>query len=227
MLYLAIFPIPTNFNWWFTTAYVMVYLIAPFIEAGFKQLEKKEILVILIIMTGIEIFCIPARTNWGSTFFGLLYIYILARYMRLYGIRLRMSQSIELLIVSMLLLGAVMVGIASSRIKQDYLFWWLQFNNPLIVLEAIGLFFLVLNLKQTHYKVINTILAPNLCIYLFTEGVRPYKYVVNVLQENIIEGIVLIALIVLFSLIAGHIIFYVANKISNFIQRKILVKYSI
>lgn len=85
----------------------MVYLIAPFIEAGFKQLEKKEILVILIIMTGIEIFCIPARTNWGSTFFGLLYIYILARYMRLYGIRLRMSQSIELLIVSMLLLGAV------------------------------------------------------------------------------------------------------------------------
>ena len=44
------FPISCNF-WWFLTCYAMVFLVAPFINIGFEQLEEKKLKQIIGIMT--------------------------------------------------------------------------------------------------------------------------------------------------------------------------------
>ena len=77
-----ILPIASN-NWWFLTSYIMVFLVAPFIDLGFKMLKAQDIKQIIYILTYIEIMGFFTLDPYGGySFFGLLYIYILARYLR-------------------------------------------------------------------------------------------------------------------------------------------------
>ena len=77
-----LFPISSNV-WWFFTSYVFVFLVSPYINIGFEYLSKSLTRCIVIIMTIIEIASFP---NNGSSFYGLLYVYILARFLRMENI---------------------------------------------------------------------------------------------------------------------------------------------
>lgn len=210
-LYVTIFPISTRV-WWFMTSYMMVYLVSPFIEKGMRVINKTEFLYIIIGMSLIEVLCIPQKLNWGSSFFGLLYIYILGRFMNLNGIDLKLKQGLFLYLGMTFIMIAGLELINLTPIKKGALFWSLQFNNPLIVLQAIGLFFGVKSIKPNYNKFINKVFQPCLCIYLITEKILPYKYVVNLFNDNIIKGITATCVIVIGSLLIGQLIYLVANK---------------
>lgn len=196
----------------------MVYLISPFIEKGVKSLNKKEIQYILITMTMIEVLCIPLQTNWGSSFFGLLYIYMIGRYMRLYNIKLRQKQSTIIYTGTTLLLICVLELMNITPLNKKLLFEALQYNNPLIVLQAIGLFFIFANLKPHYNNRVNRLFRPCLCIYLITESITPYKYMIKRFEDNIFFGIILTFATIIGCLFIGHIVFFATNKISNLIS---------
>lgn len=138
-LYSAIFPISTK-AWWFMTAYVMVLLISPFIEKSLKVIDKKDFIYVLIFMTLIEVLSLPSMRNWGSSFFGLLYIYMLGRYLRTYSIIISKRKALILFLGMTVLMIASMEALNYLPIKKSSLFYFLQFNNPIIILQAIGFF---------------------------------------------------------------------------------------
>ncbi len=214
-LYSAIFPIST-IAWWFMTAYIMVLLISPFIENGIKLIAKKEFICVLVFMTLIEVLSIPAMRNFGSSFFGLLYIYLLGRYLSMYKIKLTGKKALLLFICMTALLMICLETLYFLPIKNSALFWFLQFNNPIIILQAVSLFFIVLNLKPIYNRHINKILQPCLCIYLLTELTQPYKLIVAQLDSNPILGIGIIIGALIVCLALGQVIAYLADKIVCF-----------
>lgn len=136
-----LFPV-SNQLWWFMTAYMMVYLVSPFIEAGLQALDKKTMLISFVGMTAIEILSLPSGVNWGSTFFGLLYIYVIARYMRILNIELNARKGIAIYILALLSMILLEEFINGTMHKKERLFFMLDYNNPLIITQAVCIFYI-------------------------------------------------------------------------------------
>lgn len=202
------------------TAYMMVYLVSPFIEKGLDSLSKGTVISVMVGMGIIEFFSLPVNANLGSSFFGLLFIYILARYMRKAEIHISMRKALVLLATAICLIIIVEEFINSFISKKELMFWCLQFNNPIIIVEAVSLFYIVKDLPVRQIKWINLLLAPCLCVYLVPEQILPYKKIVSVLEESTITGTLYIFLFIFGSLAFGHVAFFVSKKIMGMIPVK-------
>ena len=217
-----IFPLSCQF-WWFLTCYAMVFLIAPFINLGFEQLDNKTIKQIMFIMTFIEITClINLLPNRGSSFYGLLYIYCLGRFLNKKNLsistpRLTFIYAISFLILWISVYWGYDIIINCSKLS----FILLSYNNPCIILMAICIFFLFLKMRSTYNSMINLLFSDVLAIYLLTEGIdKPlYLYLANTMKNDIILGILMVFIVMFVSLSIGKIItmcfFWVWSKVST------------
>ena len=203
-----IFPIATV-QWWFLTGYMMVYLISPFINKGVEVMPKKDFDYILLLMTGLEVFSIIAlKRGTGSDFYGLLYIYVLGRYMRKYDICLGRLTNILIYIGCLIILTCFLYVFWTFPMPYNRLFFFaLGYNNPLIILMAVTMFFMVKNLRPIHIPSINMLLVPILYVYLLTEiiGMPLYQYEAEMLQHNLWGGIALVIVVVIVCLIVGKL----------------------
>ena len=85
------FPISMN-QYWFMTAYVFMYLFTPFIAIGVRQLDKKQLQTVIILL--LLAFCIVKSVTPGELETDMrgydciwyLCVCIIAAYIRLYGI---------------------------------------------------------------------------------------------------------------------------------------------
>lgn len=85
------FPINTE-HYWFATAYLMMYLFAPLLAAGIRQMDKRQ----LQIVTGLLLFFVSfvksivpivfATDRYGYDFGWFLCLFVLAGYIRRFGI---------------------------------------------------------------------------------------------------------------------------------------------
>lgn len=213
-------PISTSL-WWFMTSYIMVYLFSPLINAGFEHLPRKQIDIVLIALTMIQVLSIISTANLGSTFFGLLYMYFLGRYMKTYRIIISRNKALILwsLSAGLLVVGQLVINHFAPR--TIHLFRFLGYHNPLIILQAIGIFFFTWQLPRVHKPLFNTILTPTLCIYLITEQLPGlYKYQTNLLATRPIHGVLFFVGIILGSLLLGHILFAISTRLSDLITER-------
>lgn len=219
-----IFPISCNY-WWFLTCYVMVFLIAPFINLGYEQLESKTLKQIMGIMTFIEVACLfNLIPNMGSTFYGLLYIYCLGRFSKKFNISFTTSRLTLVYAVSLIILwisvyfgyGIIINGSNLSSIILSY-------NNPCIILMALCIFFLFQKLKPIYNSRINKLLSDVLTIYLLTEGIgQPlYHFLANTMSQNWLLGILLVFFAILIALIIGKLITMSFTWLWGLLQHKV------
>lgn len=203
-----IFPISCSF-WWFLTCYVMVFLIAPFINLGFEQLESKMIKQIIGIMTIIEVACLfNLIPNMGSTFYGLLYIYFLGRYLKRFNVSFSTVKLGLIYILSLIVLWNMVywgydIAINGSKLS----FILLSYNNPCIIMMAICIFFLFQKIRPTYNSKTNAFLSDVLAIYLVTEGIgQPlYQYLANAMSQNVIFGILIVFIIMIVTILLGKL----------------------
>ena len=203
------FPISCNF-WWFLTCYAMVFLVAPFINLGFEQLETKTLKQIMGIMTFIEIVCLLNLVpNRGSSFFGLLYIYCLGRFIKKGDYSFSSPKLTFIYFISLVALW-VSIYLGYDFVINGYRlsFILLSYNNPCIIMMAICIFFLFQKFKPTYNSKINYILTDVLAIYLLTEGVGEplYHYLANTISQNWLIGILLVFLVMFIALVIGKLI---------------------
>lgn len=216
-----IFPIATE-KWWFLTCYIMVFLIAPFIEAGLKVIDKKTLKQIIYIMTFIEIGSLMLQEPTGLSFYGLLYIYVLARYLRM----IQFDCSAKKLIVAYLVAFFALWGLTYSASYLGGFKWisWIlagSYNNPAIIIMAITTFFLVNKLKPTHIHWLNRAFENVLVIYLLTEGVGPvlYKYEASLISSAPLQGIVFVLFTILCCLVIGKVLALLYSLFSKVFPR--------
>lgn len=157
----SIFPISTS-SYWFITYYLLLYISIPFINSLVKNLKRKE-LVSLILLMMVTFSILPNNYGWFVT------VYLIGGYFRLYNVKiskhfLRSSMfcSIYLLIILRLLVG--------DNIS--------YFNNFIMLIFIISLFYIVISKKEKYNNIINYISKSVLSVYIIHDNfiVREYLW---------------------------------------------------
>lgn len=217
----ALCPI-TSERWWFMTAFVQLYILSPILNYWTKNVAKKEFRLILTCVFFLSfLHIVTGSYNAGSSLLGLIFVYLLGRYFKKYGCcdsrksRKFYLGSFEGLFA--LLLSVYLAMVISGNDKGlKIIMYLLGFINPLIVIMAVCIFFIIYQMPAWKNKYVNKIISANLFIYLFTEGIRGgqiYTFLGNKFHENMLVGVSYFFLALIACILGGLIIV----KISNFI----------
>lgn len=156
------------------------------------------------------------RASLGSNLIFLLIIYLLGRFMKNYNINIKKHQSIICWCISTTILFILLK--ISSLINPKITWLLMSYNNPLIIIQAVSIFYFILSYKpHTNSRII---LLGRHCfsIYLITEILRPqlYEYWAYLYAKNIIICIICIELFCL-------IIDYFQSKINSYTRTKLTI----
>ena len=171
----AIFPI-TSERWWFMTAFVQLYILSPILNYWTKDVAKSDFKLIVICVFFLSfLHIITGSYNAGSSLLGLTFVYLLGRYLNKYGC-FDKRKSIRFYLCSFVGLFSLLLSIYFAMEVSDndkglkVILYLLGFINPLIVIMAVCIFFLVHQMAAWKNKCVNKLISANLFIYLFTEG---------------------------------------------------------
>lgn len=155
-------------EWWFMTAYICLYLLAPGIEYLFVAFSQKQILTIIIlffciIFTG----CIPGIMGAGSLP-RMISIYMFARYIGLY-LPYRLNRNAGLICLGLLILRVVLILFSYYSHHLGLMTIINAYDNPMNTLTVCAIF-LVFNRIKFKSKIINRLAIGSLSVYLLSES---------------------------------------------------------
>ena len=223
----SLLPISTN-KWWFMTNFILLYILSPILNIGFDHLSQKQqkiTLLILFVLSSVGILAL--LPNSGSSFMGLLMVYLLGRYAKRqsWGGNYFVGKPICLYAISFITLFVCIVGIYYTSMFTGHksfsklIFPLLGYSNPLVIAMSVSLFYIVKNLPEIKNTILNKILSANLFIYLITEvgGFVSYQKLANEFDSNLFIGFCHSLIIIVSCMLAGHVIL----KISKLILRNV------
>ena len=181
-LFLAFFPVITG-RWWFITAYILLYIVSPYLRILTDSLSDRHYRMLLL--TVLTPFCfIPTVFGifFGSTesfmyYSGcvwLIIVYLLGGYIRRVQEQLKKS-ALMLTLISIFIIALSMIiidcydAIYGDDLWIDPLYFRLQ-NNVVMVGLSMGIFGLFLHIRIPYNRAINIIASTALGIYLLSEN---------------------------------------------------------
>ncbi|MCB4809125.1 acyltransferase family protein [Tamlana sp. 62-3] len=219
----AFFPISRNI-WWFITTYIGLYFIAPFLNSGMKNLKKTELIYILVglfILNCFSSFAFGGISKSGYHLFNFIFLYLIGRFIRQTEINIKHPKLIFLSCsFTISLLGFIFIGIN----KTPFVWRLFYYNNPILILSAISLFFVFFNFKIGYNKQINIIAQLVLGVYMIHDfpNVRNFiASIVNFFEKNYNLALLplllltLILSIFIISSLIEYIRFYLYNSFYN------------
>lgn len=173
-------------HYWFATAYIVMYMLAPVLAAGIKQLSQKQLKTVIIAL--LCFFCIPKSINpyqiptdsYGYDFGWFICLFLIAGYIKLYGIKLFSTKRKSIICY---ILGVVLnftIALACSVIvrmtgkMEYYMDMTYAYNFILVLFSSIAFFYMF-----TYIKVSDK-LSKTIC------SVAPLTFGTYLLHENIV-----------------------------------------
>lgn len=172
--------IPNNY---FVILYCVLLCMAPFIAKLFGVLCEKQLkyfVCSILIVFSCYTFMTDAleaisRTSFaginsiglygdqqGYTIINFMLVYIVGAYLRITNVQYNLKNSIVLYMVStMLIFFAALVSVRYSFAQISY-----NYNNPLVIFQAVGLFMIFKNLSIGSHKIINVLAKSSFMTYL-------------------------------------------------------------
>ncbi len=181
----CVLPIETE-HYWFATSYLLLYLFAPFLASGIRQMEKRQLQIVTALLlfffsVGKTIFPVKLVTDqYGYSFGWFLCLFVFAGYIRRYGIPWleKQSHAAAGYLLSCLLIWGLSYGshVLAGRIDafSYYENMPYTYNHLLCLTGAVSLFYLFKNMKIRESGISEMIctLAPyTFGVYLMHEHV--------------------------------------------------------
>ena len=183
--FLMFFSVTFN-RYWFITAYILVYILSPYLNKFINSLNKdnhKQLLIILITIWSIipTIFGLFNNSTesllYYNRFIWMIILYIFGAYIRLYQMKMfkKRIYSIILAISSFILmvLGIVVIFQFKNfflKIGTNQVAYFWPPNSILMLFLSISVFEFFLNLKIKNNKIINLFASTTLGIYMLHDG---------------------------------------------------------
>lgn len=172
--------IPISYgNYWFASAYFMLYLAIPIINEIAKKINKKTYEKLLIILT--FFFSIAytylyksyytVNIQGLSAFSWLVYLYLVSGYIKLYGIKFLENKKIVL--SSIISIAVIYIGLllfVNLKVDSDKIWYFMNMNSFFVLSLAILIFSLFKNIKIKSNKVINYLGGLTFAAYLIHEN---------------------------------------------------------
>ena len=155
---------------WFIKAYLLLFFLAPvlnaFIEKGDRKLHRNVLIGFYLIQTVYG--CLFSADFFGNGYSTLSFIglYLLARYIKIYAPK--WSQLKKVYDISLYLLCAALITIITLlgfRVGKNTEILMFTYINPLVVIESVALLLFFSKLKFTS-RFINWVAASSFAVYL-------------------------------------------------------------
>lgn len=175
----SLFPIIFS-QWWFASTYVFLYLISQFINKFLINIDKRDYLKMLVLLTVCwSIIPTFSTSNFQcNNLLWFVYLYALAGYLRLYadigklsGKACFMLTIVIALLTFFLGIFLVLLGIKFPFLGERATYFWGQQSMP-ILLTSVLLFLGFKKLNLGYSRIVNTIAATTFGIYLLHD--HPY-----------------------------------------------------
>lgn len=181
-----VLPIETE-HYWFATAYLVMYLFAPLLAAGVKALERRTLQIIIGVMA--LFFCVwksvvpatLATDRYGYDFGWFMFLFLIAAYIRLYGVsKLEKKRNAALLYACMSfgIFGLTAASGFLAGVLPPFAYYADMpdtYNHILCLLASVGLFTLFRDMKPWEGRVAELI-----------RRLAPYTFGVYLLHEHIL-----------------------------------------
>ncbi len=155
-------------SYWFVKAYLALYIISPILNAFIERADKKQFEITLILFYAFQFtYGWTNAAEWmaqGYSAFSFMGLYLLARYVRIYGLPIVTRHGALIYFITIFPTGFLYYFL--DRIDVNLMSAG-SFISPFVVLGSLGLFSWFVNLKIKHSKVINWISASAFAVYLF------------------------------------------------------------
>lgn len=187
---LNILPVQMN-QYWFITAYVIMYLFSPVLSSAVKSMKREQLektILGLLLFFSLSKSLLPvelAIDNRGNDCIWFLCVFLVAAYIRLYGIRFFTEKNGFKRGLLVYLAGCAGIFCLTFAVRIVYLktgsldhFIGIGFdyNHVLNLLAAVGLFYTFLHLKLSSEGILAKVIygaAPySLGVYLFHEQLQ-------------------------------------------------------
>ncbi|MDE5892805.1 MAG: acyltransferase [Acetatifactor sp.] len=175
-------------HYWFITAYVVMYLFAPVLAAGVKQLSQKQLgtaILLLLLFFSVSKSVLPVQLemdNLGYDGLWFLCVFLVAAYMRLYGIPFLQKGKRAALcyLCCCLLIYGLAMGVRLFYLKTGHLGNFIHapydYNHILNLFAAISLFYAFSNWKLSGEgptgRIILRVAPYTLGVYLLHEHIE-------------------------------------------------------
>ena len=183
----VVFPIQME-HYWFITAYLILYILVPVLSAGVKQLNQKQhgwmiagLLLVISVPKSVLPIGIPTD-RYGYDFGWFICLYLIAAYIRLYGVKFLNNKRKALFTYGVLvvLIWGVSGGLGwltrEKGLPLSYAMDMVHCYNHILVLAAsVALF-----CGFMYLRIPRGIFGKVIC------GVAPYTFGVYLLHENIV-----------------------------------------
>lgn len=183
---IAFFPIIFN-QYWFITAYIIIYILSPFINLFLNNMSKRiyqnflliSVLIWCIIPTVFGLFYNSTESLlYYSRFIWLSIIYSIGSYIRLYQINIfkEMNNSIKCAIISfgIMIAGIFIIYFFKAFFKKvgttELAYFWTPNNLPMLIL-SISVFEIFLKIQIKNNNIINKLASTTLCIYMLHDSI--------------------------------------------------------
>lgn len=167
-------------NYWFITDYIILYVLTPYLNKVINSISQKQHLILLIFLMFITSFCptfLPSSMSGAANNLMLFFsLYITGTYIRKYPFEKEKKIGIILTIIGSILLtlSFVVLNLLSYLFNSKLLYansaYFAHDYSFIIYIIAIGLFLWGKNWKLKPNKVINTIAATTLGVYLLHDN---------------------------------------------------------
>lgn len=173
----CLFPITFN-QWWFASTYFVLYLISPYLNMTLNNLEKKQYIKMLLLLT----FCwsiVPTITNrpyQSNELLWFIYLYSIAAFFRLHGDAFKINSKTSIIIgLTILLLTFTsafffdILGIKWNIFAKQATYFYKRQKLP-ILLTSLFLFLGFEKLQIKCNSIINKIALTTFGIYLIHDN---------------------------------------------------------
>lgn len=181
-----VLPVETE-HYWFATAYLVMYVLAPFLAEGVRRVEKRTLQVvigILVLYFSVWKSVLPVRLatdRYGYDFGWFVCLFLIAAYIRLYGLpKLERRKNAVLLYVGMCLgIFLLTAGVTAAAGKVAALEYYTDmpttYDHILCLAGAIGLFMVCKDTRLPEGRVTAVI-----------RGLAPYTFGVYLVHEHLL-----------------------------------------
>lgn len=222
-----IFPI-TFKQYWFATAYVVLYIFHPFINKFLKSLSKREYQLFLIIsltMFSIIVSCIGMGSDfYGNELIQFIMFYSIGGYLKKHKLFSKKRNSIILISsICILILSVISVDLLSVKFPSlgKYANHFYDRNSIVAIAFSVSLFNYFINKKSFNNKFINLISSATFGVYLIHDNNYIRSFLWNDIFHN--KDYVSSNMILLHVLISVGLVFIVCVLI-DLIRQKLIEK---
>ena len=159
-------------SYWFIKAYIGLYILSPILNKFIETCSKRVYFRTLCLLYSFQFIYGWINSeiwiNQGYSTFSFICLYLLAKYIRLYGAQWTKSikKGIYIYLITCFLAALIAIGGVILSI-QSIPFLMISYINPFVVAGSLGLLIAFANMSLKYSAIINKIAQSTFAVYLF------------------------------------------------------------